>query len=86
MENERDAYPLAGATALEHLTGPFRGTAIWLSGSTLDISLTTNLFLRVSEARPTWSLASPVGSTTAHVFTVLKIAMKSRLPRTDRYG
>jgi hypothetical protein len=52
MEDERGAYPLAGATALEHLTGPFRGTVIWLSSSTLDISLTTNLFLRVSEARP----------------------------------
>ena len=69
MENERDAYPLAGATALEHLTGPFRGTAIWLSGSTLDISLTTNLFLRVSEARP-----ANHGTTWSHVFTVLKIA------------
>ena len=52
MADERGAYPLAGATALEHLTGPFRGTVIWLSGSTLDISLRTNRFLRVSEARP----------------------------------
>jgi len=52
MENERGAYPLAGAAALEHLTGPSRGTVAWLSASTLDISLRTNRFLRVSEARP----------------------------------
>ncbi len=52
MEDERGAYPLAGATALEHLTGPSRGTVTWLSGSTFDIALRTNRFLRVSEARP----------------------------------
>ncbi len=52
MENERGAYPLAGAAALEHLTGLCRGTVTWLSGPTLDISLKTNRFLRVSEARP----------------------------------
>ncbi len=52
MEDEHGAYPPTGATTLEHLTGPSRGTVTWLSGSTLDISLRTNLFLRVSEARP----------------------------------
>jgi len=52
MEDERGAYPRAGATALEHLTGPSRGTVTWLSGSTLEISLKPNRFLRVSEARP----------------------------------
>ncbi len=52
MEGERGAYPLAGATALEHLTGPSRGTVTWLSGSALDIFLRTNRFLRVAEARP----------------------------------
>ncbi|MCH9050877.1 MAG: trypsin-like peptidase domain-containing protein [Proteobacteria bacterium] len=52
MEDERGAYPLAGAAALEHLTGPSRGTVTWLSGPTLDISLRANQFLRVSEARP----------------------------------
>ena len=52
MADERGAYPLAGAAALEHLTGPSRGTVTWLSGPTLDISLRTNRFLRVSEARP----------------------------------
>ena len=52
MEDERGAYPLAGAAALEHMTGLCRGTVTWLSGTTLDISLKTNRFLRVSEARP----------------------------------
>ncbi len=52
MEDERGADPLAGATALEHLTGPSRGTVTWFSGPTLDISLRPNRFLRVSEARP----------------------------------
>ena len=52
MADERGAYPLAGAAALEHLTGPSRGMVTWLSGPTLDISLRTNRFLRVSEARP----------------------------------
>jgi len=52
MEDELGADPLAGAAALEHLTGPSRGTVTWLSGSALDISLSPNRFLRVSEARP----------------------------------
>ncbi len=51
MEDERGAYPLAGAAALEHLTGLCRGTVTWLNGPTLDISLKTNRFLRVSDAR-----------------------------------
>ncbi len=50
MEDERVENPLAGATALEHLTGPSRGTVTWLSGSALDLSLKTNRYLRVSEA------------------------------------
>ena len=52
MTDERGAIPLAGATSLEHLTGPSRGTVTWLSGSTLDLSLRTDLFLGVSEAHP----------------------------------
>ena len=51
MEDERSADPLAVA-ALEHLTGPSRGTVTWLSGSNMCISLSTNRFIRVSEARP----------------------------------
>jgi hypothetical protein len=39
MEDERGTDPLAGAAALEHLTGPSRGTVTWLSGLALDISL-----------------------------------------------
>ncbi len=52
MEDERGADPLAGAAALEHLTGPSRGTVVWLSGSVLDIALSPNQFIRVSEALP----------------------------------
>ncbi len=52
MEDERGADPLAGAAALEHLTGPSRGTVKWLSGSALDISLGPNRLIRISEARP----------------------------------
>jgi len=52
VEDERDAYPLSRATALEHLTGPRRGTATWLSGSDLDVSLSASRFLRISETRP----------------------------------
>ena len=52
MEDERGAEPLARAAALEHLTGPSRGTVMWLSRSALDISLSPNRFIRVSEARP----------------------------------
>jgi S1-C subfamily serine protease len=52
MEDERGADSLAGAAALEHLTGPSRGTVTWLSGPALDISLSPNRFIRVSEPRP----------------------------------
>ncbi|MCK5362294.1 MAG: hypothetical protein KAR22_04975 [Gammaproteobacteria bacterium] len=52
MEEERGADSLAVAAALEHLTGPSRGTVTWLSGQALDISLSPNRFIRVSEARP----------------------------------
>lgn len=34
MEDERGTYPLAGAAALEHLTGLCRGTVTWLNGPT----------------------------------------------------
>ena len=49
MADERDAYPRAGASALEHLTGPSRGTVTWLSGTNLDISIDTNRLFRVRE-------------------------------------
>ena len=52
MENQRDAAPSAVAAALEHLTGPSRGTVTWLRTSALDISLSPGRFIHVSEARP----------------------------------
>ena len=36
--------------SLEILTGPARGTASWLSGSALDISLNEEDMIRVAEA------------------------------------
>lgn len=36
--------------ALEHLTGPSRGTVTWLSGSAFDVFLEPNGFLRICEA------------------------------------
>ncbi|HJO68109.1 MAG TPA: trypsin-like peptidase domain-containing protein [Rhodospirillales bacterium] len=52
MEDGRDATPLTGVAALEHLTGPSRGKVTWLSASTSDISLSPGRFIRVLEARP----------------------------------
>jgi hypothetical protein len=36
--------------ALEHLTGPARGTVTWLSGSALDVSLSDAGRVRVRES------------------------------------
>ena len=52
MEDERGTDPLAGAAALEYLTGPARGAVTWLGASTLDISLSPEGFFRASVARP----------------------------------
>ena len=52
MDDERGTELLDRAVALEHQTGPSRGTVTWLSGSTLDISLGSNRLIRISEARP----------------------------------
>ena len=35
--------------SLEHLTGPARGTASWLSGVALDISLSDSRLIRITE-------------------------------------
>lgn len=51
VEQSQKQIP-AGAAALEHLTGPSRGTVTWLADSALDISLKANRFLTVSPARP----------------------------------
>ena len=52
MEDERDAYPLTGAIALEQLTGPHRGTVSWLNGSDLNISLSASRRLGISQPSP----------------------------------
>ena len=52
MANEPDASSPAVTAALEHLTGPSRGTVTWLRTSALDISLSPGRFIQVSEARP----------------------------------
>ncbi|MCP4328343.1 MAG: trypsin-like peptidase domain-containing protein [Alphaproteobacteria bacterium] len=52
MVDERDAESQSEAAALEHLTGPSRGKVTWLSGSALDITLSPNRYIRVSEAHP----------------------------------
>ena len=38
------------AAALDHLTGPARGTATWLSGAVLDVSLTDTRLIRATES------------------------------------
>ncbi len=50
-DEERDIEWLDGALALEHQTGPSRGTVTWLNGSNLDISLSNNQLLRVSDSK-----------------------------------
>ncbi len=52
MVDEHGKVPPAGAADLEHLTGPSRGTVLWLSGPALDITLSPDCFIHVSEARP----------------------------------
>jgi len=50
-ETEDSARPAAAATAsLEILTGPARGTASWLSGNTLEVSLNEADMIRIAEA------------------------------------
>jgi hypothetical protein len=51
VENDNSAEEKLNAPAsLEILTGPARGTASWLSGSALDISLNEEEMIRVAEA------------------------------------
>ncbi len=51
VENNNSAEEKLNAPAsLEILTGPARGTASWLSGSTLDISLNEDDMIRLAEA------------------------------------
>lgn len=51
--DENDHSPVIAQTSvasLEHLTGPARGTASWLSGAALDVSLTDGHLIRITEA------------------------------------
>ncbi|MGR3761624.1 trypsin-like peptidase domain-containing protein [Roseobacteraceae bacterium NS-SX3] len=40
------------AVALEHMTGPSRGSMTWLTASALDITLDGGCFLQIAEAQP----------------------------------
>ena len=51
MKGERTTTPIAGAAALEHLTGPSHGTVMWLSATTVDIYMTPRRFIHVAESR-----------------------------------
>lgn len=49
MESEPDTKILAEAMVLEHLTGRLKGGLTWLKGSALDVSISSNRILHVSE-------------------------------------
>lgn len=51
-DNDRHNLDLPGAFALEHLTGPARGTLAWLSGPVLVVTLSGNRMLRLSRTEP----------------------------------
>lgn len=49
MDDPRGTAPLA--VALEHMTGPARGSLTWLGASTLDVTLDAGCFIEISETR-----------------------------------
>jgi S1-C subfamily serine protease len=49
MEKEHSEARPAVVAALEHLTGPSRGTVMWLGGSAVELSLSPERVLRVRE-------------------------------------
>ena len=51
MADELYAAPLTEVAALEHITGPSRGTVTWLQASTLDIYLDSARAFHITEAR-----------------------------------
>ena len=51
MDSEHHVEPPAGLASLEHLTGPSRDTITWLSGNALEVSVTSDRYIRVSEAQ-----------------------------------
>jgi S1-C subfamily serine protease len=52
MEAAADQTAPPTVAALDHLTGPSRGTVSWLAESAVDVVLTPNLRVRISETRP----------------------------------
>ena len=50
--DDPDAELLVGALAFEHQTGPSRGKSTWLTGPALDVSLSPNRLVRVTDAKP----------------------------------
>jgi len=80
-ENKSGADTATVPVSLEILTGPARGTASWLSGTTLDISLNPTDMIRVAE----------VGSEPLENGVVARLhrsvtVMKSRPSKTARCG
>ena len=49
---EQNDTEMAGAIALEHLTGPSRGLVTWLNGAALDVSVRADRHLRISSSQP----------------------------------
>ncbi len=49
MTNENKQKPVAEAMLLEHITGPLKGGVTWLKGPALEVSLSSNRILHVSE-------------------------------------
>ena len=56
MEDTQGPDLPAGTAALEHLTGPSRGTVTWFSGMAHDISLGANQFVHVFDYGATTEL------------------------------
>ncbi len=60
MPDEPSDLFVTGTIALEHLTGPSRGTVTWLSGQELAISLSANRLLHVTESIPEEPVDEPL--------------------------
>ncbi|NQU69919.1 MAG: hypothetical protein HQ514_05185 [Rhodospirillales bacterium] len=52
MEDQGTTPPIARAASLELLTGPSHGKMTWLSAATVDVTVTPQRMIRVSEPRP----------------------------------
>ena len=47
--DEHHDFLLTGTIALEHLTGPSRGSVTWLNGQALEVSLSANRLLHITD-------------------------------------